>query len=85
LVTHSLEEYEALALRLARDPALLRGLRDRLEKNRLTLPLFDTDRFRRNVEAAYLQMWERAQSGEPPQNIRIEPPDFGAQAHRSAS
>jgi protein O-GlcNAc transferase len=56
LVTHSIEDYEALALRLAKDPSLLEGYRNRLAKNRLTHPLFDIDRFRCHIEAAYLQM-----------------------------
>jgi protein O-GlcNAc transferase len=73
LVTHSLEEYEALARRLASDAALLRLLRDRLAANRQTLPLFDTDRFRRHIETAYLRMWEIHQHGEPPQSFAIEP------------
>ena len=49
LVTHSIEDYEALALQLARDPKLLEGYRNRLATNRLTHPLFDTDRFRRHI------------------------------------
>ena len=53
LVTSDLREYEALALRLATDASLLRGLRQRLAQNRATCPLFDTDRFRRHIESAY--------------------------------
>jgi hypothetical protein len=29
--------------------------------------LFDTERFRRHIEAAYLEMWEIWQRGEQPQ------------------
>jgi protein O-GlcNAc transferase len=72
LVTRNLADYEALALALARDPSLLAGYRDRLATNRLTHPLFDTDRFRRNIEAAYLQMWEIWQRGEPPRSFAVE-------------
>ena len=72
LVTDSLADYEALALRLANDPATLRGIRDRLAANRMTCPLFDTDRFRRGIEAAYLRMWEAWQRGEPPQAFRVD-------------
>src|SRR5712691_10193123 len=39
LVTRSLEEYEALALRLAHEPEVLAQLRGRLAQNRLTHPL----------------------------------------------
>jgi len=72
LVTSNLEEYEALALRLAADANLLRGFHDRLAKNRLTSALFDTDRFRRRIEAAYLTMWDRFARGEPPQSFSVQ-------------
>jgi protein O-GlcNAc transferase len=71
LVTHSLEDYEALALRLARDSEVHAGFRVRLAMNRTTCPLFDTDRFRRHIEAAYTTMWERWQRGEPPQDFGV--------------
>ena len=54
LVTETVEDYEAKALTLARDPALLQRLRDRLVAQ--TSPLFDTARFARNIEDAYLRM-----------------------------
>lgn len=73
LVTHSLEEYEILALKLASDPALLRSLRERLARNRSTCPLFDTGRFCRHLEAAYTTMWEIGLRGETPRSFAIEP------------
>jgi protein O-GlcNAc transferase len=72
LVTHSLADYEALALRLASDPAMLQRIRDALARNRMTHPLFDTDRFRRGIEAAYVRMWETWQHGKPAQAFRVE-------------
>ena len=71
LVTHSLADYEALALRLATDAPMLADLRQRLAHNRDTHPLFDTDRFRRNLEAAYVTMWEKTQRGEPPASFAV--------------
>jgi protein O-GlcNAc transferase len=59
LITDSLQAYEALALKLAQDPALLKSLRDGIAKNRDTTALFDADRLRRNVEAAYVTMLEK--------------------------
>jgi predicted O-linked N-acetylglucosamine transferase (SPINDLY family) len=73
LVTRSLEHYEALALKLARDPALLASLRQKLAHNRERYPLFDTDRFTRHIEAAYTTMWERYQRGEPPESFAVAP------------
>ena len=58
LVTEDPQAYEALALRLATDATLLSGMRDQLAQNRLTHPLFDTDRSRRHIEAAYVTMME---------------------------
>jgi predicted O-linked N-acetylglucosamine transferase (SPINDLY family) len=71
LVTASLAEYEALALRLARDRDLLASLRGRLARDRATCPLFDTARFTRHIEAAYTTMRERAERGEPPQGFAV--------------
>ncbi len=73
LVTKSLEEYETLALKLAREPALLSAYRDRLEKNRLTAPLFDTDRFRQHIEQAYLTMLDIHDRGEKPRSFSVDP------------
>ena len=72
LVTDNLEEYEALSLKLAREPALLNSIRLRLQQNRLTCPLFDTARFCRHIEAAYVKMRDIAERGEPPQPFSID-------------
>jgi len=74
LITSSPYEYEALALALATRPAQLAGIRAKLARNRATHPLFDTDRFRSHIEAAYLTMWERAKRGEPPVSFAVQPP-----------
>ncbi len=73
LITHSLTEYEALALELANHPAQLAEVRARLAQNRATYPLFDTDRFRRHIESAYLTMWERYQRGDGPVSFDVQP------------
>jgi pentatricopeptide repeat protein len=71
MIVHSLEEYEVLALRLAQNPAALSALRERLENNRLTKPLFDTPLFVRHLEAAYLEMQNIFQQGQKPKKIEI--------------
>ena len=65
LLTNSLQEYEALALRLAREPAALAALKEKLARNRNAFPLFDTERYTRDIEAAYVGMWERYQQSQP--------------------
>jgi protein O-GlcNAc transferase len=73
LVTQSLTDYEALALKLAREPALLASTRSKLAENRGTMPLFDTARFTRGIEHAYTTMWQRAQRGELPEGFAVDP------------
>lgn len=73
LVTHNLADYEALALKLATTPETLSGIRAKLAGNRTVCPLFDTDRFRRHLESAYITMWERAQRGEAPSGFSVQP------------
>ena len=71
LVTHSLEEYEALASALARDPARLAAIRAKLLRNRDTEPMFDTARFTRDLESAYTTMWKRQQAGLAPESFAV--------------
>ncbi|MGH6996201.1 MAG: tetratricopeptide repeat protein, partial [Stellaceae bacterium] len=73
LIAASLEDYEALAMKLAHDPAMLVALKDKLARNRMTFPLFDTERATRHIEAAYTTMWERQQRGEPPRAFAVKP------------
>jgi predicted O-linked N-acetylglucosamine transferase (SPINDLY family) len=73
LVTQSLEDYEALALKLARDSAMLTEIKAKLARNRDICPLFDTARFTRHIEAAYTTMWEIWQRGERPKHFAVEP------------
>jgi predicted O-linked N-acetylglucosamine transferase (SPINDLY family) len=71
LITTSQAEYEALAIELALNPQKLAEIKLKLAKNRLTTPLFDTPLFAKNLEAAYLQMYERYQADLPPDHIEI--------------
>ncbi|MGF1615050.1 MAG: tetratricopeptide repeat protein [Gammaproteobacteria bacterium] len=64
LIAHSLEEYEALALKLATTPSLLADVKMRLRANKKIYPLFYTQGFCRNLEAAYIAMWRQYQLGE---------------------
>jgi protein O-GlcNAc transferase len=69
LVTHNLEEYEALALKLAREPGLLSSIRQKLHDNLGGAPLFDTDRFRRKLEEAYTSMVHIQRRGKTPTQL----------------
>jgi protein O-GlcNAc transferase len=71
LITTSPEAYEALAIELAADPEKMSSIKDKLARNRLTAPLFDTERFTRHLEAAYAAMYERHQGDVPPDHIYV--------------
>jgi len=64
LIAPSLVAYETLALRLARDPAALAEIRAKLARNLQGSGVFDTQRYTRNLEKAFIGMWERGRSGE---------------------
>jgi len=72
LVATDLATYEALALRLANEPERLADARRRLEIQRTTEALFDIDRFRRHIEAAYVRMVELRRSGAAPRSFAVE-------------
>ncbi len=72
LITHNLEDYEALALKLATTPDMLADIKSKLARNRTIYPLFDTDRFRCHIEAAYRTMWEIWQNGESPRSFAVK-------------
>jgi predicted O-linked N-acetylglucosamine transferase (SPINDLY family) len=66
LITTDLQEYASRAAELARQPDVLRSLRQRLSDARATCPLFDTTRFVRHLESAYTTMWQLHANGEDP-------------------
>jgi predicted O-linked N-acetylglucosamine transferase (SPINDLY family) len=71
LITASLAEYEALALALVRNTPRFSAIKQRLARNREKHPLFDTPRFARHLEAAYITMWERYQRGSTPESFSV--------------
>jgi predicted O-linked N-acetylglucosamine transferase (SPINDLY family) len=71
LITTSRQAYEALAIELANSPGGLAALKQKLESNRLTAPLFDTELFTRRLEAAYVAMYERHRAGLAPDHIVV--------------
>ena len=72
LITNSQEEYEVLAIDLATNPQKLADIKLKLAGNRLTAPLFNTPLFTKNLEAAYIKMYDRYRADLPPDHIFIE-------------
>jgi protein O-GlcNAc transferase len=71
LITQSLAQYESLACEIARNTVLFTTIKVKLADNRETMPLFDTARITRNLEAAYSEMWARHNRGERPASFAI--------------
>ena len=71
LVTHRLDDYTALAIRLGRDGREIARLKAALAAGRATAPLFDTTGFVRGLEELYRQMWERYEKGQTPRTLAI--------------
>jgi predicted O-linked N-acetylglucosamine transferase (SPINDLY family) len=71
LIAKTAEEYETLALRLARDRNALSRLREKLARNRAAAPLFDTTRYCRDLETAFWEIWERHQRLKAPAHFSV--------------
>lgn len=71
LIATSLDDYIAIAIAIAHDPDRLARLKADLAAKRSSAPLFDTERYTRNLEAAFFEMWERQQRGEPPISFAV--------------
>jgi len=72
LITHSQEEYESLAIHLVKNSEKLKSIKERLIRNRLIKPLFNTQAFTKHLEAAYLAMYKRYRANLVPDDIIIE-------------
>ena len=71
LITSTVEEYELKAIELASNHDLFDELRTRLANEVLSSPLFDSTRFAKNIESAYVWMYERHQNGLQPESFRV--------------
>ena len=74
LITQSLEDYRALAVRLVSERDALSNLGQRLAAMRQDSSRFDTARFPRNLEGAYREMWRNLASDAQPRRITVRAP-----------
>jgi predicted O-linked N-acetylglucosamine transferase (SPINDLY family) len=72
LAAETPEQYVALAVQLAGDPPRLDELRRTMRQRMRQSPLMDANRFARNMEQAYRQMWRRW--CEQPRRVEISQP-----------
>jgi len=71
LITHTEEEYENIAIKLATNQKYMNKIKNKLEKNRLSKPLFDIKLYTKHIESAYKTIYERYNSNLPIDNIEI--------------
>lgn len=71
LITTTPEAYESLAIELATHPDRLNEIKQKLAKNRLTKPLFDTELFTKHIQTAYIIMYDRYHSGSTQSDIYV--------------
>lgn len=72
LITTDVSDYRDRALHFARHPAELAELRQRLQFNRQTSPVFDIQRSTRAIEQAYETMQSLRRAGKSPQSFAVE-------------
>ncbi|MFL0778322.1 MAG: hypothetical protein AB8A46_08960, partial [Prochlorococcus sp.] len=72
LVANTQKEYESLAIELAKNNKKYKIIKDRLDANISSSPLFDTMQFTRSLETGFKIMLERYQKGLQPENIYID-------------
>jgi protein O-GlcNAc transferase len=71
LITETAEDYEKLALALARDPDRLAAVRQKIEQGRTASSLFDTPRFARHLERGLELAYNRWFEGLAPDHIEV--------------
>jgi len=71
LITHDEEAYEALILKLATQPKKLDTIKKKLEVNRLSQPLFNTEQYTKHLENGYQQAYQRYFEGKEPDTIIV--------------
>ncbi len=68
LISYSLAEYEMKAMELAHNPRKLLDIKTKLDNRRLLSPLFDIVRYTRDLEDAYIYMYDLRTSGQAPRS-----------------
>ena len=90
LVTRTPEDYHRLALELATQPDRLAETKSRLAANRMSCPLFDSERFVRDLERIFLRMWTDYRAGTRRQIVieadeKSRPGEIGLPAYTPAA
>ena len=72
LITETKEDYEALILELATNSKKLSKIKEKLESNRLSKPLFNTELYTRCLENSYFEAYKNYSQGNKPKIINVQ-------------
>ena len=72
LITNTQEQYESLAIQLAKNPEKLKTIKKKLNNNLIKSPLYDTPLYTRHLESAYTMMYDRCHQGLEPDHIYVK-------------
>ena len=72
LVTKTAEEYESMAVELAKEPLKLAQIKKKLEQNRRTSSLFNGQLFALHIEAAYEEIHPQHLSRKKPDHVYVK-------------
>lgn len=72
LIVKTPTEYTKLAINLSKNTDKLKQIREKLDKNKLSKPLFNTERVTLYLEDAYIKIWENYKKNKKPETITIK-------------
>ena len=72
LITSTQEDYEAMDVELATTPEKIMAIRQKLDQNRVSTPLFNSMLFARNIENAYIKMFNMYHANTGPEHIFVD-------------
>ena len=72
LITNTQEQYESLAIQLAKNPEKLKTIKEKLNNNLIKSPLYNTPLYVKHLESAYRTMYNRFHQELEPDHIHVE-------------
>ena len=72
LITYSEKEYEDLAVKLSNDNKKIIEIKQRLTIAKGNTTLFNSETYTKNIELAYLEIWNNFRKGLKPKNVYVE-------------
>ena len=71
LITETEEDYEQLAIKIAKDKTFYNDIKNKLKKNVINMSLFDTKLFTKNLETAYEEVYKNLLENKKPKSLVI--------------